>query len=113
MDCQSCVLPLYDGEIGIERNRAPLIGRVGFGELRIKTDSGTESYYVDGGFVEVLSDSVSIMTGSAVRSSELNASQAQKLLDEALKLVPTNDDLLASKERKIKQARAQIKLANK
>ncbi len=113
MDCQSCVLPLYDGEIGIEHNRSPLIGRVGFGELRIKTEQGQESFYVDGGFVEVLNDNVSIMTGHAVRTSELDASGAAGQLEEALKIKAISEDELASKERKIKQARAKIKLTSR
>ena len=33
------VLPMYDGELGVLPGRAPLIGRLGFGELR--TTRGT------------------------------------------------------------------------
>ena len=32
---QFVVLPLYDGELGVAPGRAPLIGRLGYGELRI------------------------------------------------------------------------------
>ena len=111
MECVSCVLPLYDGEIGIENNRSPLIGRVGFGELRIKTESGTERYYVDGGFVEVLDNNISIMTGNAIPTTELNADEASKQLEEALAVIATTDDVFATKERKVKQARAKLRLA--
>ncbi len=111
MECVSCVLPLYDGEIGIENNRSPLIGRVGFGELRIKTESGTERYYVDGGFVEVLDNNISIMTGNAIPTTELNADEAAKQLEDALAVVATTDDVFATKERKVKQARAKLRLA--
>ena len=113
MECVSCVLPLYDGEIGIEKNRSPLIGRVGFGELRIKTESGTERYYVDGGFVEVLDNNISVMTGQAVPISELNADEAEQQLEKALAVVATTEDVFATKERKVKQARAKLRLANR
>ena len=33
-------LPLYDGEIGIGRGHSPLIGRLGYGEMRLRTDDG-------------------------------------------------------------------------
>ena len=46
-------LPLYDGEIGIAPGHSPLIGRLGYGEMRIQSGGGTTSYYVDGGFVQV------------------------------------------------------------
>ena len=113
MECVSCVLPLYDGEIGIEKNRSPLIGRVGFGELRIKTETEQVNYYVDGGFVEVLDNNISVMTGRAVPISELDASEAEKQLTDALSIVATTDDVFASKERKVKQARAKLRLANR
>ena len=41
-------LPLFDGEIGILANHSPLIGRLGFGEMRIKSGGQTAVYYVDG-----------------------------------------------------------------
>ena len=34
-------LPLYDGELGVLPGRAPLVGRLGYGELRIRHDSDT------------------------------------------------------------------------
>ena len=34
-------LPLYDGEVGIAPGRSPLIGRLGYGELRIR-QTGTK-----------------------------------------------------------------------
>ena len=39
-------LPLYDGEIGIGANHSPLIGRLGYGEMRIKsvTPARPDSY---------------------------------------------------------------------
>lgn len=55
-------LPLYDGEIGIGSDHAPLIGRLGYGEMRLKTGNQTVSYYVDGGFVQVAGNVVSVLT---------------------------------------------------
>ena len=46
-------LPLYDGEIGIAPGHSPLIGRLGYGEMRIKPGGRRSRYYVDGGFVQV------------------------------------------------------------
>lgn len=61
----SVVLPLFDGEKGILSNHAPMIGRLGKGKLRIKDGSSEESYQIDGGFVQVESNTVSILTGSS------------------------------------------------
>src|SRR5258708_10617541 len=47
---ESLRFPLYDGQIGILPGRAPLVGRLGYGELKIRTTAGTQSYFLDGGF---------------------------------------------------------------
>src|SRR5262249_1605994 len=43
-------LPMYDGELGVLPGRAPLIGRLGPGELRTRHGNETNRYFVDGGF---------------------------------------------------------------
>ena len=60
-------LPLYDGEIGIAPSHSPLIGRLGYGELRIRSGSVVTRYYVDGGFVHVVDNVVSVLTSRAIR----------------------------------------------
>ena len=47
-------VPLFDGSAGFYPGRAPLVGRLGLGELRLTDTAGvTESYFIDGGFVQV------------------------------------------------------------
>ena len=43
-------LPLYDGELGVAPGHTPMIGRLGYGELRIVFEGQTARFYVDGGF---------------------------------------------------------------
>ncbi|HJN65131.1 MAG TPA: F0F1 ATP synthase subunit epsilon, partial [Pirellulales bacterium] len=62
---QFVALPLFDGEIGIAPGRAPLIGRLGHGEMRIVEGKKTLRYYVDGGFVEVSDNLVTVLTNRA------------------------------------------------
>ena len=65
-------LPLFDGEIGIAPGHSPMIGRLGYGEMRITASGRTDRYYVEGGFVEVLDDIVSVLTPRAVPAAELD-----------------------------------------
>lgn len=37
------VLPLYDGELGVAPSHAPMIGRLGAGELRIRAGKETKT----------------------------------------------------------------------
>ena len=69
------VVPLIDGEKGILPGHAPMIGRLGPGELRIKASSGEQRFYVDGGFVQVAPDSVSVLTGKSIPVAEIDVPQ--------------------------------------
>ncbi len=104
-------LPLYDGEIGIAPGRSPLIGRLGYGELRLKTAGQTRRYYIDGGFVQVANNTVSLLTNRAVPASEIDRAVAQENLNQARARQANNDELLAIRDRLEKQARAQLRLA--
>ncbi|HZZ70814.1 MAG TPA: ATP synthase F1 subunit epsilon [Pirellulales bacterium] len=104
-------LPLADGEIGIAPGHTPLIGRLGYGELRIKQANLTVRYYVDGGFVEVLNNEISILTNRAVPAVKLETDVAEELLKEALAMPANTPELLAQRERLQLQARAQLRVA--
>jgi len=74
------VLPMSDGELGVLPGRAPLIGRLGAGELRITTNNQTQRYYVDGGFAQVRANVVTVLTDRALRPQEINVSAAERVL---------------------------------
>ncbi|WP_306641815.1 ATP synthase F1 subunit epsilon [Sanyastnella coralliicola] len=56
-------LPGTDGSLGILNNHAPLITTLAKGQVRIKTDSGEQTFEVNGGTVEVLNNKVTILAG--------------------------------------------------
>src|SRR4029078_6438426 len=77
-------LPLFDGEIGILANHSPLIGRLGYGEMRIKSAGQTTVYYVDGGFVQVADNVVAVLTNRAIPAKSVDAVAAEAQLQAAL-----------------------------
>lgn len=105
--------PLYDGQIGILPGRAPMIGRLGYGELKITRASGEESYYIDGGFVQVKENIVSILTNRAIPANDVDTAQAQALLAEATARVATTDIAAEAKERDEVRARQMLAVARK
>lgn len=107
------VVPLYDGELGIAPGHSPLIGRLGYGELRLGHGEKAERYYVDGGFVHVIDDMVSVLTNRAVPVKDVDPEAAHAQLREALKRPATTTEQQESRDKLIAQARAQIHLAQK
>lgn len=107
-------LPLFDGELGVLPGRSPLIGRLGYGELRIRqVGSKTLTYYVDGGFVQIADNVVSVLTNRAIPAERLDLQAAEEQLSAAVQRHAPTDDLQAVRERQINQARAQIRVASR
>ncbi|MEQ8846347.1 ATP synthase F1 subunit epsilon [Botrimarina sp.] len=107
------VLPLFDGEVGILRGHAPMIGRLGFGEMRLTVDGETDSYYVDGGFVQVADNAVNVMTNRSMEIGEIDFVSADEALKKAIGLAAPGDEALSARQKSIDQARAQLRLARR
>ena len=112
-EAEFVALPLYDGEIGIAPSHSPLIGRLGYGEMRIKSGGTTRTLYVDGGFVEVAGNVVSVLTNRAVPSAKVDAAAAETQLANALRQPTATREQLEIRDRQIAQARAQIRMARR
>jgi F-type H+-transporting ATPase subunit epsilon len=104
-------LPLYDGEIGIGPDHSPFIGRLGYGELRVVEAGKTAQYYVDGGFVQVADNLVSVLTNRAVPAKQIDLTKAREQLEAARARVAHSPETMAIREREELQARAQIHIA--
>src|SRR5580692_8669387 len=82
-------LPLYDGELGVLPGRAPLIGRLGSGELRIQRGADTQRFFIDSGFAQVRDNVVTVLTSRAVKAAEIDVAAAQRSLEETHTPAPT------------------------
>jgi len=105
--------PLYDGQIGILPGRAPLVGRLGSGELRVTTGKGVASYFIDGGFVQVKGNVVSLLTDGAQLASTLDARKAEDELQNVQRRHPKNDAEFAAKDADLDRFRHKLSLARK
>jgi F-type H+-transporting ATPase subunit epsilon len=103
-------LPLYDGEIGILPGRAPLIARLGFGELRTRVHGTAHRYFVDGGFAQVRDDVVTVLTSRAIPAEKVDISSAARELESAQGKPATTELEQAEKTKAIARARAQIRV---
>lgn len=104
-------LPMYDGELGVLPGRQPLIGRLGFGELRVDQGPKTLRWYVDGGFVQIRDDVVTVLTRKAVPEEELHPDKLKVALEEAMK--PVASERQEEQLQEQLKVRAQLRLAKK
>jgi F-type H+-transporting ATPase subunit epsilon len=113
MPAEFVALPLYDGELGVLPGHSPFIGRLGYGELRVKADGKTVRLYVDGGFVQVAGPVVSVLTNSAIPAEKLSAAVAAEHLATARARKANSPELSAIRDRLEQQARAQLRIAQR
>jgi F-type H+-transporting ATPase subunit epsilon len=104
--------PAHDGEVGILRNRAPLLYKLGAGELRVETpEAGTQRLFVDGGFAQMVENRLTILTEQARRIEEIDRAAAVRALAEARAMRITDDASFAARQRALRSAEVQIRLA--
>lgn len=106
-------LPLFDGEIGIAAGHTPMIGRLGCGELRLRADDRTSRLYVEGGFVEVLGNVVTVLTNRAMPAEDVDAEVAEEQLESARTRRATTPEELAQRDRVTAACRAQLRVARR
>ncbi len=64
-EADQVVAPAWDGELGILCGHAPMLVLLGTGKLRVRTPAGEESFAVDGGFLQVVDDVVTVLSEKA------------------------------------------------
>jgi len=106
-------LPLYDGEIGIGLDHAPLIGRLGYGEMRLRQNDKVSRFYVDGGFVQVVGNQVTVLTAQAIPAEQVDEAAAREQLAAAQKQPATTPEQLQIRDRAVAQARGQLRVARR
>jgi len=102
--------PAFDGEIGILPHRAPLVAKLGAGELRVEGPQGEERLFVDGGFAQMVENRLTILTEAAHPIAALDRAATRRELQAALAL-PAAEATLAARERALSRARAKLRLA--
>jgi len=107
---KSLRFPLFDGQIGVLPGRAPLVGRLGTGELKFETAAGAERYFIDGGFAQIKGAAVTLLTSLAIPVSAIDVQKARQELEAAQSSRPTDDAGFAHKARTIERAQKMLGL---
>jgi F-type H+-transporting ATPase subunit epsilon len=110
------VLPGSEGELGVLPHHAPLVTRLGVGELRIRKGADEESFAIVGGFLQVRPDKVVVMAETADMASEIDLEKANEARREAERVIETGfvegADLAAARA-SLQQALLRIRVAER
>ncbi len=108
-EVDNLVLPMFDGELGVLPGRAPMIGRLGYGRLKLNDGGTVENYFLDGGFAQIEENSVTLLSARAIPMSEIDAEQAAKDLAEAVEMPGNNEHERQVREAATMRARGMIR----
>ena len=61
-EADAVVAPAFDGEMGILANHAPLMTVLGTGTLTVRAGGSAQRFHVQGGFLQIVHNSVRILT---------------------------------------------------
>ena len=105
-DAEFVVLPGIMGELGIYPRHAPLITQIKPGEVRIKVPGQEEEQivFVQGGFLEVQPEVVTVLSDTAIRARDLDEVKALEAKRRA-------EEVMQNKVSKEEVAKAQAELA--
>jgi F-type H+-transporting ATPase subunit epsilon len=111
-DAEFVVLPGVMGELGIFPRHTPLITQIKPGVVRIKVPGQAEEQivYVQGGFLEVQPDVVTVLSDTAIRARDLDEAKALesiRLAEEAMQNRTSKADI-ALAEGELAGAMAQL-----
>ena len=110
---ESVVVPLFDGEMGILPNHGAMIGRLGSGELRLRNGDQVDRFFLEGGFIQIADNTVSVLTGRAVPVEQLDADEAESQLETALAEPAVGSEQMEARDQLVQQLRAQQRVARR
>ena len=111
-EATSVILPAHDGQIGIMKDRAPLLCELGIGVLHIEGGPAAgKDFFIDGGFAQVLDNEITILTEKAAPAEKLSKADAQKALAAAEAMPIPDDAASVARSKAIERAKTKLKLA--
>ena len=100
--------------VAVTPEKTVFVGRIGAGELRLTLNDGSvERWYVEGGFVEVVDNTVSLLTNRACLLRELNLESVRQEYETARTLPSNSPELMEIRNESIERARAKLRAAEK
>lgn len=106
-DATFVAFPAHDGEVGILPGRAPLLYKLGAGELRVQSPQGNQVLFIDGGFAQMVEDRLTLLTEVAKKIEEIDPAAVEKQLAEAHGMPMRTDAEFKARQRVLRSAQAQ------
>lgn len=75
---EAVVIPVVDGQLGILHNHAPMVSTLGLGILRYKQGAQTKRIAINGGFLELSNNQITVLADSAEEAETIDIARAKE-----------------------------------
>lgn len=112
-------IPAWDGLFGVRANRAPIVAKLGLGELRLdfpdkgNAKGGSRSFLVDDGFVQMVNNRLTILAAVATPVESLSEADAASELATLERAAPADKASAARANKDKARARLKVRLAKR
>lgn len=107
---ESMVLPILDGQYGVEPGHEPVVTAIEPGELRYKVDGAWHRAAVSSGFAEIMPDYAILLVAAAERPEEIDLKRAEAARERAEERLRQKESLQEYHSSKAALARALARL---
>lgn len=109
----SAIVPAHDGQIGILTDRAPILLKIGAGELKLTLVGGKDQVlFVAGGVAQMKDNVLTLLTDEAVTVDKLDVEAARRTIAENAEApsVAIGEAAQASRQRRLDRAHAVLRV---
>ena len=105
-DANLVIVPAHDGEVGIQARHVRFLASLGFGTLRVHAGGTVHVWFLEGGFVQVGENRVTVLCDHATPLAALDPAQAEQLAAQAKEARPAQAQQLAQRATVMKRVLA-------
>lgn len=91
-EASSATMPGIEGDFGVQPGHAPFLTTLRPGVVSVVSGSGTDEYFVTGGFAEVSPQSLTILAEGAMPRADVTSETMASLLSDAEAALETASD---------------------
>lgn len=111
LDCRagSVILPAHDGQRGILRNHCPMLAKLSLGILQIReiVDRPDAFYILEGGFVRVTENHVTILAYEAMTFEGMGKEEVEKIVSDAQSVL-VGKEYIRTQRKEVDEARSRL-----
>ncbi|MBN1127304.1 MAG: ATP synthase F1 subunit epsilon [Sedimentisphaerales bacterium] len=116
LDCRagSLILPGHDGQVGILRNHAPILVKLGMGLMRVEQirDRTNAYFVVNGGFARVNNNQAAVLAFDVITFEGMEKQEADKMLQRARSVVYGGGYIRQMEEMDVRKAALIVRMAD-